>query len=336
MDVISEELQELGGIADLFDESDLVHHDLLCPNCSNSTRGLFLEQDDNDLYTCMSCGLCNVERSSCSYRQVEFNRNIENILSSIVSKVRARGTPHTGGHSYERAFHLMERLRQYYLLEPRIDPAVERAIKAASEEYRAGHYYYDQLLTGQHRLKKADVKSLLRFMTKRAKEEADQIDFLGYCHVDYSMYYRIMKTDLHDRSFCTVYLEKWKSIVMILQPDLPEERQFKFMTESQVLRLEYKFRLYSSVWEELRWKGKLPKKRVGGHFPNFNTMILRICREENIPMSTDEFPPLTTPRTKKEFDKAYDLIRRNTFLVKEYIELPTKKKQLQLDKFVKP
>lgn len=328
MDDLAQELH-LAGLGGFLNEPDLMYHELSCPNCSNFTRGMFEEQDDNDLYTCMSCGLCNIERTSLNYKQIESNRSIQNFISSIPDKVSRKGTPHTGNNSYDRAFHLMERLRQYYLLEPRIDPLIEEAIRTASELYRRTHYYYNYLLSQRNRLKKTDIKSLLRFMTNLAKSQEERVDQQGYWTKD-MLFYEITMKDLHNRSFCTVLLEKWKSIVMLLQPDLPPEKQFRFMTENQVIRLEYKFRLYSNIWEELRWKRLLPLKRVGGHFPNFNTMILKICQEEKIPMSVDEFPPLSTPRTKKEFDFAYDLIRKHTPLVQNYLNPPPVKKQLKL------
>lgn len=324
---------------------DIIFNELVCNNCQNNIIGLFEEQDDNDLYTCRSCGIRDIERRGMSYEQVQNSKEISSILDSL-KPIDISCKRHTGGKSYKRRFHFIERVRQYYCLEPKIPEENLSLIRLYSDKLRLLDYFYNARFQEKIRLKKSNIQHLLRFMNSKVSNPdkylvpnfkttnlrdpwLDSVDSF----FEFKEVWWCEKPIYKSKSFTTYYLEKWKSIAMFLQPDA--KRPFRFLDVRSLAKLNFKFEVYSNTWEEMRQDGHIPEeKRKGGHFPNFNRTIMKICKEEKIPMDPDEFPVPKTKKTEDNLGQLYNMIRKRT-VFGIYDEDEPKKKQTKVSDFFK-
>jgi hypothetical protein len=241
-------------------------YSIACSYCGNFDYTRFDYNVGTDVCTCMECGEVLTEMHwndlmACS-AYVEPGMEPEQPQESVVSK-SFKGT-------YHRRAYLMERLSAACLREPDINDDDKRKIISEYEAYSQQSWFHKQRYN-KRIIDKRDIQSILRSLNKKN----------------------------NTKLFTTRYLEKWKSIKVLLGGTV------KVYTPEQLAKVGAKLMQFSGKWDfmqpasdqekRLHWYFKNRKD-----FPSVNYMIRLIHRELGIKGMDGDFPvPITVSSLKQ-------------------------------------
>jgi hypothetical protein len=289
--------------------------DVGCTNCGNKDATLFQYISDNDSCTCTNCGAVLDNLGWAEYVSMAPGP-IQDIAMGLVELATEVGDQQTKNArkkawkgTYNRKAYAVERIRAAVCEEPKI--VNEDHIQAIKDEYAlyANQNMFQQLRATQGYIKKRDIQAILRSIDrKRGKTRFSKKKGI---EVPYN-------------EFCTKYLEKWKSIKILLGGDV------KKYTPEEAIRIGTWIVQHSQKWnyaqppsrKETREDYKFPERT---DFPAINFMIRRGHRRLGIRGMDTSFP---LPVTRKANERLHHYA--------EFLD-PTlpKFKQLTLEKFAK-
>lgn len=234
-----------------------------CQQCSNNDIRNFQYFPNEDWYVCMECGLVCTDLCDAQV--------VEEYCKLVVPQGKKPFQ-----NSFNRRVHIMERISATQRKDPEICQEDALQLQIYHELYQERDYFYRERAKAKC-LNKKDIQKLLRFVDKLEKENG--------------------------KKWCKLYLEKWNSILEILEGiQLPT---YSYEEIARIVSLLLRFSNLWDIWQpptdretRERWKYKDRK-----HFINYNFAFQKMHKLLNIKGKNMLYPKPTTIASLKKLEK---------------------------------